>query len=45
VVLALEVELPRPRQYDLITTEPFVRQKQLLLAHLGLAVPPGEAGS
>jgi ABC-type nitrate/sulfonate/bicarbonate transport system ATPase subunit len=44
VVLALEVDLPRPRQYDLITSEPFVRQKQLLLAHLGLAVAPGEAG-
>ena len=45
VVLALEVDLPRPRHYQLITTEPFVRQKQLLLAHLGLAVAQGQAGS
>jgi NitT/TauT family transport system ATP-binding protein len=44
VVLALDVDLPRPRQYDCITTGPFVRQKQLLLAHLGLAVAPGAAG-
>jgi ABC-type nitrate/sulfonate/bicarbonate transport system ATPase subunit len=45
VVLALEVDLPRPRHYDLITAEPFVRQKELLLAHLGLALGPGKAAS
>jgi ABC-type nitrate/sulfonate/bicarbonate transport system ATPase subunit len=36
VELALEVDLPRPRSYELITSEPFVRQKQLLLEHLGM---------
>jgi hypothetical protein len=36
VVLSLEVDLPRPRAYELITSEPFVRQKQLLLEHLGM---------
>jgi ABC-type nitrate/sulfonate/bicarbonate transport system ATPase subunit len=37
VVLNLEVELPRPRHYDLITSEPFMAHKQRLLEHLGLA--------
>ena len=36
VELAREVDLPRPRSYELITSEPFVRQKQLLLEHLGM---------
>ena len=36
VELALEVDLPRPRSYELITSEPFVRDKQLLLEHLGM---------
>ena len=36
VELALEVDLPRPRSYELITTEPFVERKQLLLEHLGM---------
>jgi ABC-type nitrate/sulfonate/bicarbonate transport system ATPase subunit len=45
VVLALQVDLPRPRRYQLITTEPYVEQKQLLLEHLGMTVGPREAGS
>ena len=36
VELALAVDLPRPRAYELITSEPLVRQKQLLLEHLGM---------
>jgi ABC-type nitrate/sulfonate/bicarbonate transport system ATPase subunit len=43
VELALEVDLPRPRSYALITTEPFVERKQLLLEHLGMTLPPREA--
>jgi ABC-type nitrate/sulfonate/bicarbonate transport system ATPase subunit len=41
VVLSLEVDLPRPRAYELITSEPFVERKQLLLEHLGMTL--GEA--
>jgi hypothetical protein len=37
VVLALDVELARPRPYDVITSEPFADMKQVVLAHLGLA--------
>jgi ABC-type nitrate/sulfonate/bicarbonate transport system ATPase subunit len=40
VELALEVDLPRPRSYELITTEAFVERKRLLLEHLGMALPP-----
>jgi ABC-type nitrate/sulfonate/bicarbonate transport system ATPase subunit len=43
VELALEVDLPRPRSYELITTKPFVERKQLLLEHLGMALPPRQA--
>ena len=43
VELALEVDLPRPRSYALITTEPFVERKQVLLEHLGMTLPPREA--
>jgi ABC-type oligopeptide transport system ATPase subunit len=43
VELALAVDLPRPRSYELITTEPFVERKQLLLEHLGMTLPPREA--
>jgi ABC-type nitrate/sulfonate/bicarbonate transport system ATPase subunit len=45
VVLALQVDLPRPRRYELITTEPYVEQKQLLLEHLGMTVGPRKAGA
>jgi ABC-type nitrate/sulfonate/bicarbonate transport system ATPase subunit len=45
VELALEVDLPRPRFYELITTEPFTERKQLLLEHLGMTVGPGEAAA
>ncbi|HEV2895507.1 MAG TPA: hypothetical protein VG411_17275, partial [Actinomycetota bacterium] len=45
VELALEVDLPRPRAYDLITTEPFTERKQLLLEHLGMTLPPRTAAS
>jgi ABC-type nitrate/sulfonate/bicarbonate transport system ATPase subunit len=45
VVLSLDVDLPRPRDYDIITTEPFVQHKQLLLQHLGLAREPRTASS
>jgi ABC-type nitrate/sulfonate/bicarbonate transport system ATPase subunit len=41
VVLSLEVDLPRPRAYELITSEPFVERKQLLREHLGMTL--GEA--
>jgi ABC-type nitrate/sulfonate/bicarbonate transport system ATPase subunit len=41
VVLSLEVDLPRPRAYELITGEPFVERKQLLLERLGMTL--GEA--
>jgi ABC-type nitrate/sulfonate/bicarbonate transport system ATPase subunit len=41
VVLSLEVDLPRPRAYELITSEPFVERKQLLLERLGMTL--GEA--
>jgi ABC-type nitrate/sulfonate/bicarbonate transport system ATPase subunit len=37
VVLDLEVDLPRPRSYELITSEAFVAHKQRLLHHLGMA--------
>jgi NitT/TauT family transport system ATP-binding protein len=43
VVLALEVDRPRPRRYDLITTEAFGRHKQLLLERLGMTLSPREA--
>ena len=36
VELVLEVGLPRPRSYELITSEPFTERKQLLLEHLGM---------
>jgi ABC-type nitrate/sulfonate/bicarbonate transport system ATPase subunit len=42
VVLALDVDLPRPRRYDLITTEPFAARKHLLLEHLGMTLEPRE---
>jgi ABC-type nitrate/sulfonate/bicarbonate transport system ATPase subunit len=45
VVLALDVDLPRPRPYDVITAEAFVEKKQLLLEHLGLAAGPRKAAS
>ena len=38
VVLSLEVDLPRPRAYELITSEPFVERKQLLLERLGMTL-------
>jgi len=38
VELVVEVDLPRPRSYALITTRPFVERKQLLLEHLGMTV-------
>ena len=41
VVLTLEVDLTRPRAYELITSEPFTERKQLLLRHLGMTL--GEA--
>jgi putative hydroxymethylpyrimidine transport system ATP-binding protein len=41
VVLSLEVDRPRPRAYELITSEPFVERKQLLLERLGMTL--GEA--
>jgi putative hydroxymethylpyrimidine transport system ATP-binding protein len=41
VVLSLEVDLPRPWAYELITSEPFVERKQLLLERLGMTL--GEA--
>jgi ABC-type nitrate/sulfonate/bicarbonate transport system ATPase subunit len=41
VVLSLDVDLPRPRAYELITSEPFVERKQLLLECLGMTL--GEA--
>jgi ABC-type nitrate/sulfonate/bicarbonate transport system ATPase subunit len=40
VELVLEVDLPRPRTYELITSEPFTERKQLLLEHLGMTLPP-----
>ena len=40
VELVLEVDLPRPRSYELITSEPFTERKQLLLEHLGMTLPP-----
>jgi ABC-type nitrate/sulfonate/bicarbonate transport system ATPase subunit len=40
-VLSLAVELPRPRAYELITSEPFVGRKRLLLERLGMTL--GEA--
>ena len=40
VELAMEVDLPRPRPYQLITTEPFTERKQVLLEHLGMTLPP-----
>jgi ABC-type nitrate/sulfonate/bicarbonate transport system ATPase subunit len=43
VVLSLEVDLPRPRDYDVITTEPFTAKKQVLLQRLGLAHGPKAA--
>jgi hypothetical protein len=43
VELVLEVGLPRPRSYELITSEPFTERKQLLLEHLGMTLPPGKA--
>jgi len=43
VELALEVDLPRPRSYELITSEPFTERKQLLLEHLGMTLPPRRA--
>jgi ABC-type nitrate/sulfonate/bicarbonate transport system ATPase subunit len=45
VKLALEVDLPRPRSYELITSEPFTERKQLLLEHLGMTLPPRQAAS
>jgi ABC-type nitrate/sulfonate/bicarbonate transport system ATPase subunit len=45
VELALEVDLPRPRSYELITSEPFTERKQLLLEHLGMTLPPRQAAS
>jgi ABC-type nitrate/sulfonate/bicarbonate transport system ATPase subunit len=45
VVLALQVDLPRPRRYELITTEPYVEHKQQLLQHLGMTVGPRKGGS
>ena len=35
--------LPRPRAYELITSEPFTERKQLLLEHLGMTLPPRKA--
>ena len=40
VELVLEGDLPRPRTYELITSEPFTERKQLLLEHLGMTLPP-----
>gem|GEM_PF-6912356 len=38
MVLSLEVALPRPWAYELITSEPFVERKQLLLERLGMTL-------
>jgi ABC-type nitrate/sulfonate/bicarbonate transport system ATPase subunit len=38
VVLSLAVDLPRPRAYELTTSEPFVERKQLLLERLGMTL-------
>jgi putative hydroxymethylpyrimidine transport system ATP-binding protein len=38
VQLALAVDLPRPRSYELTTTERLVQRKQLLLEHLGMTL-------
>jgi ABC-type nitrate/sulfonate/bicarbonate transport system ATPase subunit len=45
VELALEVDLPRPRSYELVTSEPFVERKRLLLEHLGMTLPPRRGAS
>jgi ABC-type nitrate/sulfonate/bicarbonate transport system ATPase subunit len=45
VELVLDVDLPRPRSYELITSEPFTERKQLLLEHLGMTLPPRSAAS
>ena len=37
VVLALDVDLPRPRELEVITSEAFVARKRLVLERLGLA--------
>jgi ABC-type nitrate/sulfonate/bicarbonate transport system ATPase subunit len=43
VVLALDADLPRPRHYDLTTTEAFVAHKRRLLEHLGVTLSRQEA--
>lgn len=39
----LEVNIPRPRSYEVITSEPFIEMKQVLLERLRLAHGPGRA--
>jgi NitT/TauT family transport system ATP-binding protein len=43
VTQILDVAIPRPRDYDVITSQPFIEMKQVLLAQLRLAHGPGRA--
>jgi ABC-type nitrate/sulfonate/bicarbonate transport system ATPase subunit len=39
----LDVGIPRPRPYDVITSDPFIEMKQVLLEQLRLAHGSGKA--
>ena len=43
VTQVLEVGIPRPRAYDVITSEPFIEMKQMLLEQLRIAHGTGRA--